>query len=180
MISDLLLKIGKLKSLKRTGWVREGMPDPESVAEHTFRVCFLTFLMADELKVDKDKLLKMSLVHDIEEIETHDPVAIRGAIKTGSHDYAKEKEIVDELGNQEISALWAAGLAKNSPAASRESAVLFQLDRLASCWQALEYELAGVDSKKLDEFWENAHVSVTEPALLDLLKEMEDKRVTGR
>ncbi len=176
MISDLLLKVGKLKTLKRTGWVREAMPDPESVAEHTFRVCFLALVLADGLKVNKDELIKMALVHDVEEFETNDPVAIRGTRKTGSHDYDKEKEIVGSLGSLEILTLWEAGLDKNSPGASRESAVLFQLDRLASCWQALEYELTGVDGKKLDEFWENAHHSVTDPVLVDLLKEMEGKR----
>lgn len=176
MISDLLLKVGKLKTLKRTGWVREAMPDPESVAEHTFRVCFLAFVLADELKADKDKLLKMALVHDIEEVETLDPVAQRGSQKTGSHDYAKEKEIVNELGNKEISVLWEAGLAKDSPGAPRESAILFQLDRLANCWQALEYELDGADGKKLDEFWENAKAKITDPVLVSLLTEMEGKR----
>jgi putative hydrolase of HD superfamily len=54
IIVDSLLKVGKLKSLKRTGWVREGMPDPESVAEHTFRVCFLILVLGDDILLLKE------------------------------------------------------------------------------------------------------------------------------
>src|SRR3990167_3939965 len=119
MISDLLLKVGKLKSLKRTGWVREKMPDPESVAEHTFRVCFLALLLGEKLDVDANKLLKMALVHDFEEAETQDPVTQRGAKNTSSHDHTKEKEIIEKLfaeasNREEIFKLWEAHLPQNS------------------------------------------------------------------
>ena len=33
-ILDFALVVGKLKGLKRTGWVRSGIPNPESVADH--------------------------------------------------------------------------------------------------------------------------------------------------
>ncbi|MEJ2441739.1 MAG: HD domain-containing protein, partial [Patescibacteria group bacterium] len=81
-LADSLLKIGKLKSLKRTGWVREGMPDPESVAEHTFRVCLMVVFLGKNLQISEEKLLKMAVLHDIEEVVTNDPVTQRTAVDT--------------------------------------------------------------------------------------------------
>jgi putative hydrolase of HD superfamily len=66
-LTDLLLKVGKLKSIKRTGWGRGKFQDPESVAEHSFRVAFLALLLGDELGLDKNKLFEMAFLHDVEE-----------------------------------------------------------------------------------------------------------------
>ena len=94
---DVLLKVGRLKSIKRTGWVRSGMPDPESVAAHTFRVCFLVLVLADRLKLNRQKLLEMGLLHDIEEAVTGDPVTQRGMDQIGEHDVEEEGNIVDGI-----------------------------------------------------------------------------------
>lgn len=48
----LLKIVGKLKQLKRSGWVRNNIPDPETVAEHSFRVAMLAMLWAPEAGVD--------------------------------------------------------------------------------------------------------------------------------
>jgi len=178
---DSLLKIGKLKNVKRSGWVREGMANPESVAEHTFRVCFLVLILAEELKIDEHKLLKMALVHDLEEAVTGDPVTQRGAKDIGQHDHKMEKllfkEIVSEVPNaKEMYNLWEEHLPQNRQGATQDSIILYELGKIATVWQALEYELSGVNPKKLNEFWINAKTHVKEPVLVKLLKEMESRR----
>ncbi len=176
-----LLKIGKLKTLKRTGWVREGMPDPESVAEHTFRVCLLVVFLGKELKVSVDKLLKMAVLHDIEEAVTEDPVTQRGAEDIDDHDHRSEKLIVKDLVSaasspDELYGLWEEHIGGNRQEASREADVLYQLGKMATVWQALEYELGGADPKKLDEFWENARKHTKEQLLVNLLDSLEKRR----
>lgn len=178
---DSLLKIGKLKSLKRTGWVREGMPDPESVAEHTFRVCLLALFLGEELKVSVDKLLKMAVIHDIEEAVTEDLVTQRGAEDIDVHDHESEKHIVKDLVSeasapQELYQLWKEHLGKNTKGGSQEADVLYQLGKIATVWQALEYELDGADPKRLDEFWENARKHTKEQLLVNLLDSLEKRR----
>lgn len=176
-----LLDAGKLKSLKRSGWVREGMPNPETVAEHSWRVALLAMLLGDELGVDKEKLIKMALIHDLEEAVTLDPVVQRGAKQIGNHKRDTEEQIVKKMvskvsGAEEFFNLWREQAAETSPGTTRESGIIYELGKVATAWQALEYELGGADPRKLDEFWKNAHAHVKEPKLQELLKELENLR----
>ncbi|OGM27051.1 hypothetical protein A2627_01820 [Candidatus Woesebacteria bacterium RIFCSPHIGHO2_01_FULL_39_28] len=43
---DLILEIGKLKEVLRTGWTKKGIKNPESVAEHTWRVAILALILS--------------------------------------------------------------------------------------------------------------------------------------
>jgi hypothetical protein len=63
---NFFLTIGKLKRLKRTGWVNHFIPEPESVADHMYRMSMMAFLISDPT-VDRDHLIKLCLVHDIAE-----------------------------------------------------------------------------------------------------------------
>jgi putative hydrolase of HD superfamily len=58
--------LGNLKTLKRTGWVNHGLSLPESVADHMYRMSMLSFMITDAT-VNKDKLIKICLVHDLAE-----------------------------------------------------------------------------------------------------------------
>ncbi len=178
---DSLLKVGNLKSIKRSGWVREGMPDPESVAEHTFRVSFLVLLLGEELKISTEKLLKMAIVHDIEEAVIGDPITQRGAKDVSKHDHKKEKQVVKDLVStapnpSELYKLWEDHLPQNRPGASKDVSILYQIGKIATVWQALEYELDGAEPGKLDEFWENAKIHIKEPLLVELFNSLKSKR----
>ena len=176
-----LLEAGKLKSIERTGWVREGMPNPETVAEHSWRVALLAMILGDELDVDKNKLIKMALIHDLEETETHDPVVQRGKNQVGNHQREDEERVIKRMildvpGTDEIFNLWKEQEMENSAGATKEAIILYELGKIATAWQALEYELEGADPRKLDEFWENAHAHVKEQKILELLSELESLR----
>lgn len=180
-IIDVLLTSGKLKSVKRAGWVREKMPDPESVAAHTWRICFLILLLEDVLKVDSEKLMRMALIHDISEAITGDYVIERGDKKVGEHDFEGEEKIVKNLfaevdKNEKIFKFWKEQSLENSFKKTRESDILYQLGKIATAWQALEYELSGIDSKRCDEWWINAETHVKEPVLVELLELLKKKR----
>jgi 5'-deoxynucleotidase YfbR-like HD superfamily hydrolase len=184
-ITRVLLNVGKLKSLKRTGWVRENIPDPESVAEHTFRVCFLVLLLSKKLKLDENRLLKMALVHDLEEVITGDPVTQRFRKDIGEHDEEREKNIIrkilGELDNSdEIYRYWEEHLQENKPGASRNASILYQVGKIATVWQALEYELNGQNPKVMEEWWENARHHINAPFLVQLLNNMEELRKNGK
>lgn len=73
----LFIELGNLKKLKRTGWVLRGVPNPESIADHSFRVALITFFLADELKkrgveINPDKAVRIALLHDIGEARITD------------------------------------------------------------------------------------------------------------
>ncbi len=69
---NFLQTVGNLKLVKRRGWVLRKVPNPESVAEHSFRTAILAMVFADKFDVDKKKLLEMALVHDLAEAITGD------------------------------------------------------------------------------------------------------------
>jgi putative hydrolase of HD superfamily len=70
-----LAKAGKLKRTPRTGWLDRGVPPDltESVADHSFRVTLMTWLAAAEApELDRDRVLKLALIHDLAEAITGD------------------------------------------------------------------------------------------------------------
>src|SRR5262247_3769475 len=65
-----LIELQRLKGLDRTGWVLRGLsPGTESVAAHSFGVAVAAMLLADNLvaqgvRVEMTRLLRMALIHD--------------------------------------------------------------------------------------------------------------------
>jgi putative hydrolase of HD superfamily len=56
----------RLKTVTRSGWTSAGQP--ESVAEHTWRLCLMAMLLYGHTPgIDLARLLKMCLVHDLGE-----------------------------------------------------------------------------------------------------------------
>lgn len=69
--------VARLKRLPRTGWVEREVPEPESVADHSFGVALLVLLLAEREKaaggeIDVLSALRMALLHDLPEFETGD------------------------------------------------------------------------------------------------------------
>lgn len=171
--------IGKLKRIKRTGWVRIGVTNPESVADHIFRLSNLALVTAHELNVNQEKLVRMALVHDLGESITGDIVIDRGGKTVGSPNekHFKERQAIESIlgglkDGQELITLWD----EFEHQESRESVILKQLDRLEMVMTALEYEKDLKDLKKLDEFWESARKVIKEPLIIDWFKKLESKR----
>jgi putative hydrolase of HD superfamily len=71
-IANLLFKAKILKDIPRSGYHFLGA-GKESVAEHSFSVSFIAFVMSQiEPNVDAFRLIAMSLVHDLPEAKTGD------------------------------------------------------------------------------------------------------------
>ncbi len=81
---EFLRVVGKLKTLKRTGWVNNGVALPESVADHMYRMAMCSFLITDPA-VDRSRLMKIAVVHDLAE-------ALVGDIVPHDTRYTKEEK----------------------------------------------------------------------------------------
>jgi len=56
----------RLKNVTRSAWTSEGRP--ESVAEHTWRLCLMALVLADRFPaVDAARLMQICLIHDLGE-----------------------------------------------------------------------------------------------------------------
>lgn len=71
-VADFLFETGILAKIPRSGFAFLGSGE-QSVAEHTLRVAFVGYVLAQfEEDVDVEKLLKMCLFHDLPEARTSD------------------------------------------------------------------------------------------------------------
>ena len=69
---DFIHTCGKLKTLKRQGWLRYDIGEPESVADHSWRLGVLCLVIGSKFEgakqPDVSKMLKMALLHDLAEV----------------------------------------------------------------------------------------------------------------
>lgn len=71
-VADFLFEVGMLKRTPRTGWQFLGSGS-ESVAEHVFRAAMIAFALSRMVEgVNGDRVLRMSLFHDMPEARTGD------------------------------------------------------------------------------------------------------------
>lgn len=143
---DFFKTVGKSKRLLRTGWIREKIKNPESVAEHSFRTGVLAMVMADKVDypLDRNKLIKMALLHDLGELTTGDVVVERGIVLDIEKRDEKEKlekegikNTFDLIGEgKKYAEIFQEMIARDTP----EANFFWQIDKLEMVLQALEYE----------------------------------------
>lgn len=148
--------LGKLKDLKRSGWLRKGVIQPESVASHSFGVAFLVLLLAPS-GLDKEKCLKMAVLHDIQETVVGDITPYDG-VNFGEKS-KKEKEAVGNLAvlldYPEFVEIFDEFEAQKSP----EARFMKDIDRLEAVLQAKYYDNNNRSSEKVfSEFYNCASV----------------------
>src|SRR4030042_15344 len=59
------VEVGRLKTIQRRGWLLRGINNPESVADHAFRVLILAWVFGKERNLNIKRLLKLALVHSL-------------------------------------------------------------------------------------------------------------------
>ena len=181
---DLFLRANESKMIPRTGWRMHEIKDPESVAEHTFSLSFLTMQLTPILSdvidypLNANKLIKMAILHDLGEVETGDIVVARGSsidIAKREEKEKKEKSGIAKLFKQTDKSNFFLGLfSEMIERQTIEATIFWQLDKLDMAIQALSYEQA--EKKDLSEFFENAKVNITHEFLRELLDEVVKRR----
>ncbi len=178
---DFFRTVGKSKRLSRSGWVREKVKEPESVAEHSFRVGVLAMILSDKLNVDKDKLIKMALIHDLGEVFTGDIVWMRGeVVDIKMREEKEEEELKSLIGLFEMiyDDSYIKIFEEMLERITKEAKVFWQLDKLEMAIQALEYE--EMDGKNLEEFFMNTDLFIQEPLLREIFNQIMEKRYEKR
>ena len=68
---SVLIEALALKQLDRAGWVRAGVPRPESVAAHSWGVAWLVATLCPA-HLDRERAMLIALVHDLAEVRVGD------------------------------------------------------------------------------------------------------------
>ncbi|MEU6487785.1 HD domain-containing protein [Streptomyces sp. NPDC046887] len=70
--AGFLLEMGMLKRAKRSGWWIAGVKDPETIAEHSFRVALIGSVLAMMEGADPARTALLGLWHDTQETRVGD------------------------------------------------------------------------------------------------------------
>ncbi len=192
---NFLIEVGKLKRMKRKGWVLRGVKDPETIAAHTFRMTIMAWLLCSKKRLNLDKILKMCLIHDLCEVCAGDATPYDKILpkdkkqwkkiinkwprlskiekeKTFLEKYRKEdkalKKLISNLPTslkKEITNLWN----DYEKGLTREGRFVRQLDRIENLLQALEYWKRDKQFS-MEPWWIQIEELVDEPILLEFME----------
>jgi putative hydrolases of HD superfamily len=71
-IVKFFFEAGQLQRVHRSGWWLINIKNPEKVSDHIYRSCIIAYILAKLEKADENKVLKISLLHDIHESRLND------------------------------------------------------------------------------------------------------------
>jgi len=141
---DIIRAAGKLKRVKRQGWLDAGVKDAESVADHCYRTALIVAFCAEGAdtgprkgkrggRLDVLKAVRMALIHDIAEAEVGDLTPRSGVPQ--AEKARREEEAVRRLGDRRVLELWREFDEGKSP----EARVVREADVQERTIQATEY-----------------------------------------
>jgi len=164
----------RLKSIPRKGWKeRLRLDKVESVADHSFGVAALALFEGEKRGYDVGSLLKLALIHDLEEAITGDltPRDKRRVSKNSLSQMRTEaiRSIIEKIpktARDSYLGLWQ----DLRTGRTREARLIKALDKLEMALQAKEYERTGVDRRQLADFYLSATRQVTDQKLRRVLR----------
>ena len=140
---EFLFEIGTLRFIPRA-WRQFLNKECANVAEHTFRVVWIALTIAIEEKADLNKVIKMSLVHDLPETRT-------GNVHYLSRQYTKRDNnmaINDTLMNTSVEREFLKLFHEYEERESLEAKIVKDADNLDADMEIEEHYANGVRSKE--------------------------------
>ncbi len=152
-ILDFFKDAGDLKRIPRSGWVKRGVPAPESVADHTFRTTLIAMVLSDLHGLDTQNAMRMAVLHDLAEVIIGDPLPKeRSGGDVDLREEAAMKSLLEKL-PERLKALYNKTWQEFREGTSEEARLVREADTLERLLQAFEYESGG--ALGLQEFWED-------------------------
>jgi len=156
-LARFLYEAGHLKNLPRSGWLVAGIKNPESVADHSFRVAVIAAILAKLEGADAGRAVTLAVFHDLAETRT-------GDLHKMAQKYLDGKDGAEKAGDEQAESLPSLlnAFLKDTASeihqkASPEAAILADADRLDCLLSALEYGACGFPTS---EWVENSKKSL--------------------
>ncbi|KAI9142813.1 HD domain-containing protein [Paraphysoderma sedebokerense] len=165
-----------LKKTKRTGWINHGIPKAESIADHMHRMGLIAMLIQDP-SLDRNKCIKMAIVHDLAEAVVGDLTPDCGISK--EEKFKREKDAMHHFTSsllsstpqaQEMYSLWLEYEAGSTP----EAQLIKDIDKFEMIVQAFEYEKE--HKKELPSFWQSTKGKFKHPEIVSMVQELYKRR----
>jgi putative hydrolase of HD superfamily len=175
-IIELFFDFAQLKNLYRQGWLKRGVSrlDCESVADHSFGVALLGYVIAQEYRPDLDarKVMQLGLFHEIGEIYAGDITPRDGVSLEDKFEgeYSSVKKVFSTLSNPDkYLAIWMEQEKKETV----EAKFVGQIDKLEMILQANLYQK--LNYSNLDEFFSSVKEYINLPELRDIVNSIISK-----
>jgi len=140
-----LFEMGYLKDVTRAGWLLLGIPQPESVAEHSFRVAMICLILAANDGADTGRTTALGLLHDAHETRIGDVHSVgRAYVTTATPEAvtAHQTAGMPPLAAKALQDLTGEYEACETP----ESRLAHDADKIETLLQAMEYAARGYDT----------------------------------
>lgn len=169
-VIELFFEFAQLKNLYRQGWLQRGIAKShcESVADHSFGVALLGYILAEEYRPDlnSQRVMQLGLFHELGEIYAGDITPKEGVTLEDKFtmEYAAVQEVFSGMPNPErYITIWMEYEKKETP----EAIFVEQVDRLEMVLQASLYKKLGFTN--LDEFFPYVRERINSPELKPIL-----------
>jgi putative hydrolase of HD superfamily len=140
--TGFLYEIGLLKRYKRTGWSQVGVPLPESIADHSFRVSVIASVVAAMEGADPQRAAFLALWHDSQETRTTDiPHLTKKYISAASNEQVTQDQVAGLPAS--VASMIEAAVAEYEAAETHEARCARDADKLDCLLQAREYQEQG-------------------------------------
>jgi 5'-deoxynucleotidase YfbR-like HD superfamily hydrolase/biotin operon repressor len=144
-IAAFLFEMGHLKHLPRSGWLLLGIPQPETVAEHSFRVGVVGMALAALEGADVGRTAALCLLHDAHETRIGDVPSVGRAYVTTAVPEAVSAHQTAAMPD-EVAKVFQGLTAEYETAETLESRVARDADKIETLLQAIEYQGQGHDT----------------------------------
>ncbi len=189
-LAELFTLAGNLKKLKRQGWIDRGVDQPESVADHSWRLALMTLLVASEdPEIDAGRAVRLALVHDLPESLTGDITPFDDQLREPEadrtslfHDLPEYSDAADQSKTEaerraihqltadlpaDLAAMLIESWEEYEAGETAEARLVRQLDKLETWLQALEYRQIQPDLI-IESFRKGTERDLTDPDLIAL------------
>ncbi|MBI3842016.1 MAG: HD domain-containing protein [Thaumarchaeota archaeon] len=176
MLFEFFYRVAELKKIPRKGWQdKVGILQPESVADHSYNMAIMAMVLSDLKGLDTQKILKMSLLHDLAESVigdlTPDEISRKDKAQLENQTMA---EILSKLPIKiahDYTIIWE----EYQQGSSKEASLVHEVDRLEMALQAKKYITEGYSSDKLQTFLKTARENVKSKEVQEILDEISYK-----
>lgn len=170
MILDFFNLVANLKKIPRQGWIEKAeIKNPESVADHTYSMTVITMILSDLNELNSEKIMKMSLLHDLAE-------SITGDI-TPENMNKNDKNILENDAMKKILKNLPSKLMENyeklwneyQEQITAEAQFVHEVDKLEMALQAKIYAKTNLSKETLDMFLNSAKNNINNPHVKKIL-----------
>lgn len=141
-VATFLHEAGHLKNLPRSGWLLLSIPQPESVAEHSFRVGMIGLVLASIEGADPGRTAALCLMHDVHETRIGDVPSVGRNYVTTAKPQAVTAHQTSGMPD-EVAKVLQDLTGEYEDTQTIESRVAHDADKLETLLQATEYAAQG-------------------------------------